>query len=184
MPKTVDEIVEEYDIAEDDLEVLKESFGPKSLREQNSELAKKAKERDDFEKENRQLKQAPKRKDAFKKARVDFEKLTLAEEEKLEEFSWEGDEPDEEKVAEFVERYKLPTLEADDDEGDDEDTEAAKIADQATRSTRDGLSSRTKITPEQASEWPAETWARFEEKFPDQAKKVLEGEEVVAAFSP
>lgn len=185
MAKSLQEVLEEHGVETDDLDIegieteLRESFGPKALRKQLEEALPKAKRADDLEKEVASLKKGPVREKAFEEYGVVLEDLKPAEKEALEKFEWEGDEPTEEELSKFVEKYDLP-VEAQEEE--EEIPASGKIGEQVRRS--DGATSKTKITPEAASKWSAESFVRFEKEFPEQAKQLLNGEDVVAAFSP
>lgn len=189
MAKSLAEVLEEHGLDEDAIESLdldglesdlRENYGPKAIRKQLEEALPKARRTEDLEKEVASLKKGPVKEKAFRDYGVDLDSLKPAEKEAFERFDWkEGDAPTEDEIAAFVEKYDL---EVDDQQEEEDEPVSGQIAKQARRS--DGANSRTKISAEQASEWPAETWTRFEREFPDQARQVLEGESVTAAFAP
>jgi hypothetical protein len=173
------ELQDEYGISEEHAEEFRDLLGPKSLREQNKELAAQAKKVPDLEKELASFKNAGKVREAFEKAGLDWDALEDAPlvKESVENFA---EFEDEEKVAAFIERYKLPTIAAPEGGSGDEGSGAAAISEQARRASRDGLSSKTTISAKDIAAWPPDKIAKFQSDHPELYQKALEGEQVVA----
>lgn len=153
-----------------------------------SKLRERAEGKEALEKENTDLKgrldaieAAPKRTEAFKDFGIDLENLSKAEQKALEAF--DGDIADKDKLADFVKEYDLPFAEEgkSEGEGDGEGTSAVEaIVEHGRAAERRGPAGAkgVKVTLAQASEWPADKWMQFEEKYPEAAEKILQGQEV------
>ena len=114
-------LVDEYDVPESEIEPLKAS----TLRKQLSEEVAK---REAAESKVTVFEKAPKREGAFKKLNIDIENLSAAQRHLYETFDWEGDDPTEETVQDFVTKFEFPVTEA---EASDNTEGARGIAQQA-----------------------------------------------------
>lgn len=173
------ELQADYGISEDHLDEFRELIGTKTLREQNAQLAAEAKKVPDLEKRLAKFENADKVREAFEKQGLDWEALDdlpLLVKESVESF---GEFEDEEKVAQFIERNKLPTVESSEATGGEE-SGAAAVAEHAQRSSRDGGHSKTTISAKDIAEWSPDKIASFQADHPELYQKALEGESVVA----
>lgn len=173
------ELQDEYGISEEHAEEIRDLLGPKSLRDQNKELAAQAKEMPDLKSKLAKYENADKVREAFEKQGLDWEALEDSPlvKESVENFA---EFEDEEKVAAFIERYKLPTVESSEGDEKGEESGARQVVTQAQRAARDGGHSKTTIGSKDIAEWSPDKIAKFRTDHPELYEQVLQGEQVVA----
>lgn len=164
----------DFDIPEERLE----PFRTAKIREDLENALKEGKKVPDLEQTVRKLESAPKRTKALKDYGIDLDNLRPAELEAIEGFEWAGDEPTDEEIAAFAQRYDLPTSVEGEPEG--EEPTPAQILGEGRRGGETPRGRRGEISAATVESWPAERWAAFEQQYPDQARQILEGETVQA----
>ena len=114
----------DYDVPAEIVERLRSS----SLR---SELGRVTQERDTYKAAAEGYEKAPKREGFFKARNVDLDNLSAAQRFLFENFEWDGDEPSDEAVADFITKFDFPTVEGE----APTQTGATNIADHAVAQT-------------------------------------------------
>lgn len=121
-----------YGLSEEAIDDLETAATPDSFRKQLGELGAAAKERDELKAWKESIEKAPRRVQAFLARGVDVNTLTKAEKKAIEGFTWEGDEPTPEAVAEFISEWDLPVTDQAPPQTD-EQSPARRIVDAANR---------------------------------------------------
>lgn len=177
---TAQEVIDELGISDEQLQALKDEFGPAALRKELgeakatiNELKPKA---DNWDRQQR----LPDVQKKFEDAGGDWEQLSTLERKAVEKFE-KVDDAD--ALAQFISENDLPTRGDGGGEGDEEPPPAARIGEQAERAGRDAGRSKTTIGPDDVANWSPDKIAEFQEKSPDLYEQILQGKEVVATFS-
>lgn len=164
------------DRGEDDLaDELEQGYGKSQLREQAGKAATLEKELADALAKVDTLEKAPVRDKAFRDYGIDFENLRPAEREQLELYDGELDA---EKIAEFVERYDLPTIQGSEQVATEPAPAAARIAAAARSAPAGRAGQATQITAEMVGDWSADKWLRFKAEHAEAAEDILQGKVV------
>lgn len=182
---TAEELQEEYGLDDDQMEALKESLSPATLRTQKAALDKDVKALRDENKtlkdENSTLKKGPERLTLLKeKLGIEESSLPPAAKRNLAQRTFEAEEPTDDELAAFAADYNITATPA---EGGEE-TKTDQVVGASNAGRQEGKASSGVIKPEEASEWSFEDRARFRGEYPKEWVALLEGKEVAVAFTP
>lgn len=162
---------------EDLADELEQGYGKSALREQAGKVPELERQLAEAQAKLARLERAPQLEQAFRAYGVDWDSLRPLERAAIEAF--EGDLTPE-RIGEFVERHQLPTTPAGsrEEEKPEAPPAAAGVVEAARRAPAGGVGKGPQITPADVSQWSADRWLEFRQKYPEAADQLLRGQTV------